>query len=116
MKFYLIRHKASNTLMPQARKNRGYSHWNPSTEHSFEAALDVPRLMTSRKSAEACISQWVALPNGRQTSYTTYDGEWDDMVDFKEDGRTKNDLEVIEADLCITEPVDASSPHDKETV
>ncbi len=94
--FWGIRHCASKELMPQARKNRGYSHWNPTTGARFKQALDVPRLLTNRISAKRCIAQWLANPNGRHSSRQTYSGEWDDIVGTKPDGRTATDLEIVQ--------------------
>lgn len=98
--FFVIRHIASGLLMPQAKRNRGYSHWNPAiVGQVFDLALDVPRLLHTRNSAVQCIAQWAACPNGRHTSYQTYDGYDDDGVDCKDDGRKKEDLEIIEVVL-----------------
>lgn len=98
--FFVIRHIASGALMPQAKRNRGYSHWNPAAVGKvFDVALDVPRLLRTRNSAARCIAQWAACPNGRHTSYQTYSGEYDDAVDFKDDGRKKDDLEVVEVSV-----------------
>lgn len=93
--YYVIRHKASGEIMPQCIK-RGYSHWNPSTGQIPNTSLGVPRLIPSRRTANNVINRWVTFPNGERSSYQSYDGEWDDSVDFKEDGRKKEDLEVVE--------------------
>lgn len=95
--FYLIRHIATKQIMPLARRNRGYSHWNPDSDSIITKGLfrNVPRLLESEKQAAQCIRQWFNYPNGRQTSYQTHYGEWDDIVDFKPDGRKKEDLEIV---------------------
>jgi hypothetical protein len=99
-RYYVIRHKTTGEIMPQAEKNRGYSHWNPNhPEHEFKQRLGVPRLIDTRRKAVRCIQMWAANPNGRRTGYRSHNGEWDDLVDFKEDGRTSDDLEVVEVDL-----------------
>ena len=104
MIYYVIWHKKSGELMPQAKKDRGYSHWNPSQlEHKFEAALGVPRLIDTRRKAARCIVMWVANPNGKITGHQTYSGEWDNDIDFKDDGRTSDDLEVVEVDVILRE-------------
>jgi hypothetical protein len=101
--YYAIRHKATGELMPQAKRDRGYSHWNPShPEHEFRQKLGVPRLIDTRRRAARCITMWVANPNGKRSgSQNNYTGEYDDIVDFKDDGRTSDDLEVIEINLLI---------------
>ena len=103
MVYWCVRHIATGQLMPQARRNRGYSHWNPAhPEHEFIGALDVPRLLTSKRSAERVIAGWAALPNGRNTQHqTTADGEWDDIVDFTDDGRTAGELEPVRVTLRL---------------
>ncbi len=99
-RYYVIRHKTTSELMPQALRNKGYSHWNPShPEHKFESATGVPRLIDTRRRAARCISMWASAPNAKRTSYQQYDGEWDDDVDIKQDGRTREDLEIVEVDL-----------------
>lgn len=102
--YYVIRHKATGELMPQAKRNRGYSHWNPgNTEHKFDQTLGVPRLIDTRRKAAKCIVEWANLPNGRHSSYQSYDGEWDETVDSKPDGRKREDLEIVEIDLILKE-------------
>jgi hypothetical protein len=107
MIYYLIRHKSSGKYMPQAKKNRGYTHWNPSNQNNpvefndgLVNALSVPRLLPSKKMALACIVQWAFLPNAT----TDYDG---DIKLGKDDGRKKEDLEVVEVCLKIKGPNDA---------
>lgn len=98
--FYLIRHKATQQIMPLTKRNRGYSWWNPARIDTVESRpqilfLDVPRLLKSEEQAKRCILQWFTYPNGRNSITQSYSGECDDIVDFKEDGRKKEDLEVV---------------------
>lgn len=107
MIYYLIRHKATGLFMPQAKRDRGYSHWNPAVHiDSFDkcgmlSALSVPRLIDTRGRAARCIHAWANNPNGRRSlsSPSYYTGEQDDIVDIKPDGRKANDLEVVEVDI-----------------
>lgn len=103
MIYYLIRHKASGEFMPQAKKSRGYSHWNPSNVngHGMQQALPIPRLIDTRRKAAKCIKEWVCNPNAKHTFTVSYEGHEDDSLDIKPDGRTKNDLEVVEVELVI---------------
>jgi len=104
MIYYVIRHKASGELMPQAKKDRGYSHWNPShLEHKFLSSLGVPRLIDTRRKATACIVQWAANPNVERyfiNDWETGHSEEAGLRD-KDDGRTKDDLEVLKINLQI---------------
>ena len=102
-RYFVIRHKTTGELMPQAKRDKGYSHWNPShPEHKFLAATGVPRLIDTRRRAARCISMWAANPNGkrwnRQNQWT---GEYEDDIDFKPDDRKKDDLEVVEVILGV---------------
>lgn len=94
--YYLIRHKATGQFMPQGKKNRGYSHWNPGNPNAEELtmALPIPRMLDSKKKAERCIVQWFYMRN----SSNDYDG---DVKLGKEDGRKMEDLEVVECELVI---------------
>ena len=95
---YAIRHKESGELMPEV-KRRGYSHWNPKTGKLPDTIIGTPRLLASRGSAVRCITQWAYMPNARNT----YDHDGEACIDIKEDGRTKDDLEVVEINLEIRE-------------
>jgi len=102
MIYYAIRHKASQSIMPLAKRNRGYSHWNPGNgKPEVKIFTSIPRLLESEKQAKKCISMWFSFPNGKQSSYQTYDGEWDDIIDFKPDNRKKEDLEIVEVEVKI---------------
>lgn len=101
----MIRHKATGEFMPELKRTRGYSHWNPSKVDTREAFSDkkkllgVPRLFSSRKKAHGAIVQWNAMPNARWSSQQSYYGDYDEAIDFKADGRTKNDLEIVEVNI-----------------
>jgi len=103
MIYYVIRHKASGEFMPQLKRGRGYSHWNPSKETTIEnlkkKLTGVPRLLPSRRVAHRCIVQWNACPNGKQSWHTSYDGDEFDDLDIKPDGRSKDDLEIVEVNI-----------------
>ena len=104
MTYYVIRHKATGELMPQSRRDRGYSHWNPNNpEHEFGLRLGVPRLIDTRRRAVRCIYAWAANPNGRRSlsAPSYYTGEQDDIVDIKPDGRKAEDLEVVEVEIHL---------------
>jgi hypothetical protein len=90
MKFYIIQHIASGEFMPQMKRNRGYSHWNPSTLSIPDNAMKVPRLLTSISQAKRVISQWFANPNMTVSYYTGGDED----IKFKNDGRRKSDLRI----------------------
>lgn len=96
--YYVIRHKATGEIMPSLRRGRGYSHWNPSSSEGVDPKkiLGVPRILKSRKQAQQVINQWYALPNAEYRGYVTSSGEDDYDICTKEDGRSKEDLEVIE--------------------
>jgi hypothetical protein len=103
MIYYMIRHKATGEFMPELKRTRGYSYWNPSKADTVETLkrklTGCPRLFSSRRKAVGSIAAWNAFPNSRQGSYQSYDGEWDDRVDIKPDGRSKEDLEIVEVDI-----------------
>lgn len=97
MIYYGIRHKVSGKLMPQMKRGRGYSHWNPgnSNAHIVYAELNIPRLLKSEKQANTVINCWFNMPNSRND----YDG---DIKLGASDGRKKEDLEVITIIMMIT--------------
>ena len=104
MTYYAIRHRATGQLMPQSRRNRGYSHWNPSADHKFDQALTVPRLLENERTAQRCIAQWAVCPNGKRSGYQSfYDGEWEETIDFKDDGRKRDDLEAVRLKITVVE-------------
>lgn len=103
----MIRHKATGEFMPQLKRGRGYSHWNPSKDNTLDvfvrSLVGVPRLLASRRQALKCISQWNAMPNSKQYYSISYEGVEDYSVDIKSDGRSKDDLEVIEVNIEVVE-------------
>lgn len=108
--YYGIRHKATGELMPQLKKDKGYSHWNPShPEHEVIAkTLGFPRILQSRRQAIKCIIQWAANPNAEMgyRSESAYGFISDDQeLKSKFDGRKKEDLEVVEFTLELIDNV-----------
>ena len=105
MTYYMIRHKATGEFMPELRRTRGYSHWNPSkfetAEHLKDKLLGVPRLLSSRRRASKCIDAWNANPNSVWSIRQSYLGNDDEFIDTKPDGRSKDDLEIVEVNLEI---------------
>lgn len=97
--YYMIRHKASGEFMPQMKRGRGYSHWNPSNGELPKKITGCPRLLPSRKSASRVIIQWNSMPNARYSSYQSHGGDWDYGIDIKNDGRKKEDLEIVEVNI-----------------
>ena len=99
MTLYVIRHKATGKLMPQMKRGRGYTHWNPGvpTLHYQQvfAAMDIPRFFSNEKTAKACVVQWAYLPNARMKFGMSYQSEENVYLDTRQDGRTKDDLEVV---------------------
>lgn len=105
----MIRHKATGEFMPELRRTRGYSHWNPGKVNTLEhlgkgKLIGVPRLFPTRKRAHNSIVQWNATPNGKQTF--GYEGEVD--LDIKDDGRSKDDLEIVEVSIEEVKPCDTT--------
>jgi hypothetical protein len=92
--------------MPQIKRGKGYSHWNPSNPDAkvSNKLVGVPRLLRTRKGAERCIVQWNAVPNGRQSYRTSYFGEEEYDTEIKNDGRKKEDLEIVEIRIKIKGP------------
>jgi len=98
--YYMIRHKASGEFMPELRRT-GYTHWNPSTNSIPSTITGCPRLISSRRKAARCIVQWANLPNAREHQYQSgmYGEDWDIEFKTKDDGRKKDDLEVVEVNI-----------------
>lgn len=105
MIYYMIRHKATGEYMPELKRTRGYSFWNPAKVDIVNVlgkkVLGVPRLFSSRRGAHYSIVQWNACPNGRMKGSQNYYGEWDEFMDIKPDGRSKDDLEIIKVELRV---------------
>ena len=107
LSYYAIRHIASGKLMPQMKTDRGYSHWNPSSKpEGPNMALDVPRLIVSRRKAAQIIVQWACNPNAFNSSYRIgiYGEEVEQFVDNKPDGRKKTDLEIVRFQMIEVNP------------
>lgn len=97
MTYYMIRHKATGEFMPQL-KGKGYSHWNPDScnNHISNRKLTgTPRILASIGVAKRVIAQWNCLPNAYNHFRQGYDGDSDLVIDVKEDGRKKEDLEIV---------------------
>ncbi len=102
MIFYAIRHIKSNELFPEVNTRGGYSHWNPDNPNMpKEIFKGVPRLFDTRRRAKKCIVEWFNCQNGRRHFFTSSFGEQDEDVTYKPDGRTKEDLEVVEITLEV---------------
>ena len=106
MVYYIIRHKSTGQIMPLMKRNRGYSHWNPSNKenpsYKIYSELKVPRILESLQSAKKVINGWKDYPNGknspmydRESGYTEFD------LHFKDDGRNKEDLEIVKVTLSM---------------
>lgn len=103
MRYYVIRHKKTGDLMPEVKTRGGYSHWNPNNPNMPKIFWGVPRLLDTRRRAAKCIIQWFVNQNGRRHFAQSYGGEYDEIIDFKPDGRKKDDLEIIEVDIILRE-------------
>lgn len=107
MRFFLIRHIKTGEFMPELKRGRGYSHWNPDKKDSLNQVSEkkltgTPRLFPSRRSANGTIARWNSTPNGRMTYRSAGPfGEEDYDIDIKDDGRKKEDLEVVEVELVV---------------
>lgn len=102
--FFVIRHRATLKLMPLMKRGRGYSHWNPGRPDGEKvyAETNTPRLLTSRKQAENVIKMWVKFPNAHtHITESTWMGDGDEVLDWKEDGRSADDLMIESAVLHI---------------
>lgn len=95
--YYVIRHKDTGEIMPALARNRGYSWWNPANNKlDPNRILGTPRILKSRKQASRVIVQWNSMPCSKATYITNYKGEVDDSIETSSDGRSKNDLEIVE--------------------
>lgn len=96
--YWIVRHKATNALMPQ---NRGHSWWEPVAGTSY-----IPRLFLSRRAANQ--SAW-AWSRGRWTMKyeDSPSGDWfskdvEFNVSFEPvEGRLRTDLEILPVTLLI---------------
>lgn len=104
MIYYMIRHKATGEFMPELRRGRGYTHWNPSRHDTVShlgrrKLLGTPRLFPSRKAAYNSIVQWNALPNAYNGYKSGPFGTDEYDTNIHDDGRSKADLEVVEVEI-----------------
>jgi ribosomal protein S19 len=94
MEYYLIKHVASGEYMPQMKRGRGYSHWNPSKQSKMSVRTNVPRLLTSEAQAKRVITAWSVYPNASTIRFESGFEQCDDFL-TKPDGRKKEDLTVV---------------------
>ena len=95
---FMIRHVTTGEIMPLAKRNRGYSWWNPAKPRdTLVSWLTTPRVFTTREQAKKAILGWVSYPNSRLTfRYGSYGEEDYDFHDITPDGRLRTDLEIVE--------------------
>jgi len=106
MIYFMIRHKTTGEFMPELVKGRGYSFWNPTREDTLniftkKKLTGCPRIFASRRKAHRSIVQWNAMPNSRWHTTVSFEGHEDEAVDIKPDGRSKDDLEVVEVNIEV---------------
>lgn len=103
MIYYMIRHITTGEFMPELRRGKGYTHWNPAkvdtAENLKRKLIGTPRLFPSRKVATRCIVQWYSMPNSKEKSSQNFYGEVDIFTTSTPDGRKKEDLEVVEVNI-----------------
>lgn len=103
--FYVIRHVATQELMPESKGRGGYSNWVPGDPSSFENSTGTPRLFLDEASAERSVTQWV------QGTREQKRGRFRDFIDGsdyegsvwvpKDVGRKRSDVEVVLATLML---------------
>lgn len=106
MEYYLIKHLASGEFMPQMKRGRGYTHWNPSSAVEASNKTNVPRLLVSEEQAKRVIKMWAIYPNAH-TRRAEADWDNDDFL-TKPDGRKREDLVVVKVqmvEIAITAPL-----------
>lgn len=82
------------------RRGKGYSHWNPGIEGNIvDAAEDIPRIFPTKIRAKRAITAWVVFANSSYKGYTNHLGEDDYDIQSKDDGRKKEDLEVVMVEM-----------------
>lgn len=114
--FFVLRHKATERLMPaqMSRSGRcGWSYWNPaSADRSEHGHGSVPRLFETLRSAQNARSAWAQGYHRRESGVTydwegTPDGYDNHLVD--DAGRKLTDLEILVVELgapCTPQPAD----------
>ncbi len=109
MTFYVIRHKTTQELMPQSIRKSGYTHWNPSVkETSRDYFLNVPRLFYEKRKASLAASQWFHNPNLARRPNDDNPKNFNLELRIKNDGRKKDDIEIIEVELVLKETTNGS--------
>jgi len=99
---FVIRHKATGKFMPLFRRNKGYSHWNPSnTEKKAHQETNHIRVFSNLVAAKIAYRSWFITQNAEFAGYTTTDGEDDYTTIDKKDDRKQEDIEIVEAELVI---------------
>jgi hypothetical protein len=106
MIYYMIRHKATGEFMPELKRGRGYTHWNPgkvdtATHLGRRKLIGTPRLFNSLRHANASIVQWNALPNAYNGYKSGPFGTDEYDTNITDDGRKKDDLEVVMVSIEI---------------
>jgi len=102
---FLIRHKETKEFMPLTRRNKGYSWWNPGTKTSPSNVLpNTVRILPTERQAKQVITQWTIMPNSSIRGYTDHStGEDDYDICTSDDGRKKEDLEIVPARIVFDE-------------
>lgn len=95
MRVFVIRDKESGELMPQAKKEGGYSHWL--SPEGFQYAEPYPRLFTSSKKAKKCVVEWSKGVPRREFRALDFDDPG--RVTYEKHGREASDLEVVQYEL-----------------
>lgn len=54
--YFLLRHKATDKLMPAQRRGRGSTSWDPAIKR--EVDTDYPRLFTKQETARRVLQNW----------------------------------------------------------
>ena len=96
--------------MPELKRGRGYSHWNPGNKDEYSQVsqrklIGTPRIFPSRQAAHRSIVQWNALPNSYNGYRSGPFGDDDYQIQIRDDGRKKEDLEIVEVELVVKEPI-----------
>jgi hypothetical protein len=96
--YYVIKHVATGELMPQMKRGKGYTHWNPDTKSIPDQSLGIPRLFSTIKSAKLSIIQWASNPN--MAAKYDFDSDYCDNI-ITEDGRSRSNLIAVEVKMEI---------------
>lgn len=97
MTYYGIRHVRTGELLPSFR-GKGSSYWNPDVPENFKIARSrgTPRLFPQLRHVKAFITEW-----SKGAVYIRYEFDGFDGLDYKPDGRKKEDLEIVEFELFL---------------